>query len=186
MASGLLPKPAISEEVFKDVSNQQGSSSSTRTRKRARGASREEILRLLAKDALEAMRGQGLKLPRDTDRRTSLRTRSNSELAWKKQRRGPQALFPSCGDKENVLPRPQSPNSFYREIGLHDENSMHTEESCSGLSKAPLVQTPEISKQMPQLATPDRAFRAKPDPDQPGSITPARVQAAKNLLSLMQ
>lgn len=135
----------------------------TSSRKRAR-SNHDEILRVLAADALKAMRGQGLTPPpNSTDpERARPRTRARTSGDF---------------DKENRVSPPQSPKSFYRKIGLAVDAPPRPLSA-----RVPLAPISVLD----DCVTPDRAVRRKTDPDANGSITPARVQAAKCLLSLMQ
>lgn len=139
-----------------------GGGVATHSKKRTR-STRDEILRELAADAIREMRGQGLAPPpmqRDDDKEPS--------------RRRVRARVSFGFGKENRVSPPQSPKSFYRKIGLEVDAPSRT--------RAPRVPLAPLD----DCVTPDRAVRKMVDPEASGSITPARVQAAKCLLSLMQ
>lgn len=199
LASGLAPPPARRVEQTERTEGADGTEqaeaatpATLRAKKRSRAHTRDDILRALAKDALDAMRGQGLSVPANASVNVVVNGAGGGRAGdlketGKRMKRGPGALFPP--GKENAPSpnakcarvRPQSPESFYRSIGL-DPPATRLPASASMQSvsarTACVTATPPLKKRAPR--------RRASDGNAQGSITPSRVQAAKSLLSLMK
>lgn len=155
--------------------------------KKMRAESRDDILRALARDALDAMREQGL--GRTRDRKMAVAAVCVCDNDGDGDVR-------TVGDEEETDMEPQSPVSFFRRVGfVCDEDDAPT-----GLLHSPISPLAALCRRGPFTFakysssnctdSPDDSagpsFSRVPRSEPLGNVTPATAQAARCLLALMQ
>lgn len=140
-----------------------------------RAQNRDEILRKLARDAIDAMRGQGMHAPgirRQVTRRRKMGKAIEISQGWE-------------SDNEEDLSPPLSPSTFYRRMGWLSDTTTIPELESSSRQSATENERFGQDTSSESCQSPVR-FQCRKSDDLSGCVTPARADAAQCLLALMR